>query len=106
MAKLPFSCCFVVIWLIGLLAGPAVQGGREFAHSQIDVQADPEQPAGAPILLTLKITNTGKETIHYRVDLGDVQYPTASWFKALITDGNGNVEEVKMSNDSQMGFLG
>ncbi len=102
MARLPLFPCYVAVCLLTLLPAARVGAGQEFAlHSTTDVQAQPEQPAGAPILFTVKLTNTGKQPIRYWVALGMGKYPPASLFKAQITDRHGNVQDMEMSSDSR-----
>ncbi len=66
-------------------------------HSSTVVRADATQPAGLPILLTVTVTNNGKEAIVYWTDFG--HYPPGFWFEARFTDARGKVHEARLSND-------
>src|SRR6266496_1281502 len=99
MNQLRFFPHCIVFCIIVLLHSAAVGAGGEFApHSTTDVEAQPEQPAGVPVLFIVKLANTGTQPISYWVALGG-KYPSAKLFKARVTDGEGKVQELQMSND-------
>ncbi len=107
MNKWQASCVCAAVYLGCMLRFPAVGSADELAlHCTTDVQAESNQPAKTAILLTVTLTNTGKEPIRYPVLLGMGNYPDAGWFKAQVTDAKGKVQEVEMSNDSVGGISG
>jgi hypothetical protein len=96
--SLGFSRSILIFLALGHWVG--VARGEEFAaQCMTDIMAENEQPTGAPILLKVKLKNTGKQPVHYWFGLGKGNYPNASWFKAKITDRFDRRQEVKMSND-------
>ncbi len=62
-----------------------------------DVQAESVQPADAPILITVALTNTGTRSVAYWCG-GPGTYPNAARYKARVTDSKGTVREVRLSN--------
>src|SRR5262249_1885279 len=107
MSKLLISRIYIVTILVGLLHCANMAGDEGFpAHCAIDLKAVSKQSAETPVLLTLTVTNTGKDPISYSVALGAGRYPDAGWFKGEIKDSQGRVQELRMSNDSAGGTSG
>jgi RNA polymerase sigma factor (sigma-70 family) len=63
-----------------------------------DVTADAVQPAGSPLLLTITLTNNGKEPIPWWCGGPAMDYPGVSGLKAQLTDAAGMVRESQLSN--------
>ena len=107
MAGLAFFPSLLLAGLIVHIPPPGTQENRKVApQTKTDVDANPEQPAGAPILLTLKLTNTGGWPFRYAIDVGSVDYPSARLFRLRMTDSKGKVREVPMANDSGVDLVG
>lgn len=72
---------------------PAADPDRKY-----DIAADDTQPAKSPILLKLTMTNTGKMPLTYWCGLSGDYPPLYRDTKARVTDANGKVSEVQISN--------
>ncbi len=81
--------------LVTLMGSPAV--GDEQTDFLRDVRAESAQPADAPILITVTLTNSGNKSITYWCG-GPGNYPDAASYKARVTDSQGKVREVRLSN--------
>jgi hypothetical protein len=73
--------------------------------SLTDVEADEVQPAGAPILVRITLTNTGQKVITYWCG-GPAKYPGAHAFTARITNERGKTRESVLSNGQFQGGSG
>jgi RNA polymerase sigma factor (sigma-70 family) len=69
----------------------------EFANAQLDVRTAAVQPAGVPILLDIKLTNLGKEPLHYWCG-GPGRYPGFNNTIVHIVDGQGKASMAVLSN--------
>jgi HEAT repeat protein len=63
-----------------------------------DVAADAVQPANSPVLLTITLTNTGKEAISYWCGGPAMGYPAVPAVKVAVTDAKGNTRQLEVSN--------
>ncbi len=77
----------------------AIQGLDAFPPKcSADLRGEATQPAGAPILLTITLTNNGEASINY-VSL--LPYPDANWFKVRIWDRAGKMQDLQTSNQQR-----
>jgi RNA polymerase sigma-70 factor (ECF subfamily) len=63
-----------------------------------DVAADAVQPAGSPVLLTITMTNTGKQPLAYWCGGPSMAYPAVVGVKVQVTDEAGQTQQLQPSN--------
>jgi HEAT repeats len=73
--------------------------------AETTIECEPIQPAGSPVLLQVKLTNTGTEALTYW-NGGPGKYPNAFHFPAHVTDAAGTVRDAKLSNGQYQGISG
>jgi HEAT repeats len=97
---------FLLVWPLGApaphltLAGSPASSVDLYAvgtASLTDIQAERTQPAGAPVLLTITLTNVGNSSRIYWCG-GPASYPDASWYMARVMDEHGKSRELPLSN--------
>jgi hypothetical protein len=90
------------ISFLTLVPGSNLAAAGDLPQLTVAIRTESIQPAGAPILLTLSVTNSGDKPYYYHS--WGPSYLSAGPFLAVITDNSGKVREAQMSNDHGRGL--
>lgn len=90
--------CAVMGWLACVFAA---QAAERAPSASLSITGDAQQPAGAPVILQLRVQNTGSVRMSYWCS-GPGEYPDAADYVATVGGPHASLQKVSLSNGQRI----